>query len=72
MAAISVNFLEKTLVKQNASLKEKIQCYLDYITKRSSIVDLESRISEAESRDLELKKLDEDPAFTERLNGRRF
>lgn len=56
-------------LKEGVSFLEKIQWYLDNITRHGEIVSLKERIDEVEAR---RQDLNEDPELTKKLGGRKY
>jgi hypothetical protein len=67
MEATGTRFLEKALVKKESTFLERLQFYLDDITKGSEIVPFNERIDEVESR---RQDLNNDADLTACLGGR--
>ncbi len=65
--ATGPEFLEKALVRGEATFLEKLQFYIDDITMGSELVPFRERIDEVRAR---RQDLDDDPAMTARLGGK--
>lgn len=67
LAATGPSFIKKALVRGDSTLLERLQFYIDDITKGSEIVSFSERIDEVEAR---RQDLNEDEELTKKLKGK--